>query len=114
MADIDKDSLINMIGGIIGEDKKGAVESIVNSIDSGKAPKASPVASDNTQIINTAEIMTKMARVMDKLNHTQNNREFALLSAIRPYVRDTRKSKVDTCLKMLQVVNVMNEMKKEG
>ena len=111
MADIDKEGLMNMLGGLLGEDKKGAVESIMNSVGNDSQGSGSP---NNADAINTAELMTKMTRIMDKLNRTKDNREFALLSAIRPYVRDQRKNKVDTCLKMLQVVNVMNEIKKEG
>jgi len=107
MADIDKEGLMNMLGGLIGDEKKGAVESLMNSFDSPKSE------SDGSEFINTAELMTKMTRVMDKLNHTRDNREFQLLSAIRPYVRDQRRGRVDTCLKMLQVVSVMNELKKE-
>lgn len=113
MADIDKEGLINMLGSLVGEDKKSTVESLVNSIDS-QASDSHNDTSDNSQFINTAEVMSKMTRVMEKLNRTKDNREFALLSAIRPYVRDERKSRVDTCLKMLQVVNVVNEIKKEG
>lgn len=107
MADIDKDSLMNMLGGLIGDDKKDAVESLMGSFNTQRNEP------DNSEFINTAELMTKMTRIMDKLNHTKDNREFQLLSAIRPYIRDQRKGRLDSCLKMLQVVNVMNELKKE-
>lgn len=110
VADINKDEIMNMLGSILGEDKKDSVGALLNSIDTQKSNSKS----DDAQTLNTAEIMSKMARVMDKLQHTGNKHEFALLSAIRPYMRDSRKTKVDTCLKMLQVVSVVNEMKKEG
>ena len=110
MADIDKESLMNMLGGLIGDDKKETVDSLLNSLGS----QSSDSKADNSQAINTVEMMSKMTRVMEKLNSTRDNREFALLSAIRPYMRDDRRSKVDTCMKMIQVVNVMNEIKKEG
>ena len=112
MADIDKDNLMNMLGSIIGDDKKDSVSSLLGSL--GASSESISGSTDNSQILNSAEVMAKMTRVMEKLNHTKDNREFALLSAIRPYVRENRKTKLDTCLKMLQVVNVMNEMKKEG
>ena len=112
MADIDKEGIVNMLGNILGEDKKDAVDSLLNSL--GTSSNDGDGDTDNSQLLNTAEVMTKMTRVMDKLNHTKNNKEFALLSAIRPYMRETRRSKVDTCMKMLQVVSVINEIKKEG
>lgn len=115
MADFDKESLMNMLGGLVGEDKKGTVESLLNSIGDKKS-KSSPTLppTDFGAEINTAELMAKMTGVMDKLKHSRNNREVVLLSAIRPYLRDERKSKADACLKLLQVVSVMNEIKKEG
>ena len=109
MADINKEEIMNMLGNILGDDKKGAVDSLLTSMNTQKT-----VSDDNAQILNTAEIMTKMTRVMEKMKNSGNKPEFALLSAIRPYMRDSRKTKVDTCLKMLQVVNVVNEMKNEG
>lgn len=114
MADIDKEGLMNMLGSILGEDKKSTVDSLVNSFDSQNSSSSGDGAVNASELIDTAEMMTKISRVMEKLNHTKNNREFALLSAIRPYVRDTRKGTVDTCLRMLQMVNVVNEIKKEG
>ena len=110
MADIDKEGLMNMLGSLIGDDKKESVDSLLSSIGT----QSTGGASDNPQIINTAEMMSKMTKIMEKLGNTRDNREFALLSAMRPYMRNDRRSKVDTCLKMLQVVNVMKEMKKEG
>lgn len=109
MADIDKDGLLNMLGGILGDEKKGNVDALLSSLGSSSSSESGV---NNSELINTAEVMTKITRVMDKINHTKDNREFALLSAIRPYMRDNRRNKVDTCMKMLQILNVMNEMKK--
>ena len=69
---------------------------------------------NSVDFADTKELMSKMTGVIDKLNRTKNNREFILLSAVRPYMRSSRRGTIDTCLKLLQVVNVVNEMKKES
>lgn len=115
MADFDKESIMNMINSLIGEtntkkdgfsDTKDVNESISDNINSSFP--------DNSDFYNTAEIMSRMTGIIDKLNRTKNNREFMLLSAVRPYMRSSRRGKIDTCMKLLQVVNVVNEMKKES
>ena len=111
MADLDKDSIINMIGSILGENKSSSQDNISQS-DANVSQKN--MFSDNdssSDLLDTAMLMSKMTDVVGKLNQSKNNREFALLSAVKPYMRDDRKGKIDTCLKILQVVNVINTIK---
>lgn len=115
MADLDKDSIINMIGSILGENKSSSQDNISQS-DANVSQKNmfSGSFSDNnssSDLLDTAMLMSKMTDVVGKLNQSKNNREFALLSAVKPYMRDDRKGKIDTCLKILQVVNVINTIK---
>lgn len=115
MADLDKDSIINMIGSILGENKSSSQDNISQS-DANVSQKNmfSGSLSDNnssSDLLDTAMLMSKMTDVVGKLNQSKNNREFALLSAVKPYMRDDRKGKIDTCLKILQVVNVINTIK---
>ena len=115
MADLDKDSIINMIGSILGENKSSSQDNISQS-DANMSQKNmfSGSFSDNnssSDLLDTAMLMSKMTDVVGKLNQSKNNREFALLSAVKPYMRDDRKGKIDTCLKILQVVNVINTIK---
>lgn len=111
MAEIDKESIANMLGSILGEDKKNTVNSLLDSLG-GSETQNSP--QNNSELLDSAEIMAKMTKVLGKLNNTKNNRDFALLYAIRPFMRAGRQGKIDTCLKMLQAVTVINEIKKEG
>ena len=121
MADFDKESIMNMINSLIGEAnaKKEGFSDTNNdngSVSDNNIPFFSGNSdnSANSDFYNTAEIMSRMTGIIDKLNRTKNNREFMLLSAVRPYMRSSRRGKIDTCMKLLQVVNVVNEMKKES
>lgn len=116
MADLDKDSLINMLGSILGENKaqSNSSEAKTQNINTDALKNVfsqSTDKNDTSNLLDTTALMSKMTEIVGKLNQTKNNREFALLSAIKPYMREERKPKIDTCLRILQVVNVLNTMK---
>lgn len=119
MADFDKDNIMNMLGSIL-QDEKSPLKNIINSsvgntntTDNEKNQFSFPqnTKSENPDLLDTATLMAKMTDIVGKLNQTKNNREFALLSAVKPYMREERKPKIDTCLRILQVVNVLSTMK---
>lgn len=114
MADLDKDSIINMIDSILGENKGTAQTPPTQNINSDAVKNlfsSAPTKNDTSDLLDTTALMAKMTEIVGKLNQTKNNREFALLSAVKPYMREERKPKIDTCLRILQVVNVLNTMK---
>ncbi len=108
MADFDKDGLMNILNSIIGENKTSDTNNVENENKDFSSYSANP------ELLNTAEIMTKMTSVIDRMNRCKNNREFVLLSALRPYMRTARRGRIDACLKVLQVINVFNDMNKES
>lgn len=115
MADFDKDSLINMIGSILGDGKTapngGSEPAPINTEALKNTLSGVTAKNDTSDLLDTAALMAKVSDIVGKLNQTKNNREFALLSAVKPYMREERKPKIDTCLRILQVVNVLNTMK---
>ncbi len=126
MADFDKDSLMNILNSLISNNKGSDtnassfenvqnVQNVQNMQDiqeNGNTDFSS--FSADPELLNTAEIMTKMTGLIDRMNRCKNNREFVLLSALRPYMRTARRGRIDACLKVLQVINVFNDMKKES
>ena len=114
MADLDKDSIINMIGSILGDNKNSSqtASSPTDASESLKDVVSNSSSNENSaDLLDTAMLMSKMGDIVGKLNQSKNNREFALLSAIKPYMRYGRKGKIDACLKIIQVVNVINTIK---
>ncbi len=112
MADFDKEGLLNMLGSIIGDNSSSGSDS--DSDENKNINFNSSQLENNSELLDTAELMSKMTNMVDRLNRSKNNREFVLLSALKPYMRSSRRGKIDTCLKLLQVMNVFGEMKKES
>ena len=112
MADFDKDSIMNLLSGILGEDKKESISDVIDTVsnsmpkeNTGAAPKS------NDSLFDTAAVMSQMTNIMSKVNSAKNGREYNLLTAIRPYMRETRQPKLDSCMKMLQVVSIIGEFR---
>lgn len=108
MADFDKDGLMNILNSLMSDNKTSGT----NQNEDDSTDYSSNYL--NSELLNTAEIMTKMTGLIDKMNRCKNNKEFVLLSALKPYMRAARRGHIDSCLKVLQIVNVFNDMKKES
>lgn len=108
MADFDKDGLMNILNSLMSDNKT----SDTKQSEEGSMDYSS--YSSNSEFLNTAEIMTKMTGLIDRMNRCKNNKEFVLLSALKPYMRAARRGHIDSCLKVLQIINVFNDMKKES
>ena len=108
MADFDKDGLMNILNSIISDNQTS------NSNQKENENTDYSSYSSNSELLNTAEIMTKMTGLIDRMNRCKNNKEFVLLSALKPYMRSARRGRIDSCLKVLQIINVFNDMKKES
>ena len=108
MADFDKDGLMNILNSLMSDNKTSGT----NQSEDGSTDYSSN--SLNSELLNTAEIMTKMTGLIDKMNRCKSNKEFVLLSALKPYMRAARRGHIDSCLKVLQIINVFNDMKKES
>lgn len=62
------------------------------------------------------DLVRKMKNVMDKLN-TRNDPRINLLTAIRPFLNNSRQKRLGNCIKILQVsklTNFMDDHEKSG
>ena len=109
MADIDKNNIMDIINNLVSGDKKDDLSGIINSLTGGgESEKSSDPA-----LFDTAQIMGQVTNIMGKVNNAKNSSSYNLFTALRPYIREERKTKLDSCLKILQAVNILNEFKKE-
>ena len=115
MADFDKDSIMNLLGGLLGEDKKESISNIVDSVSNAMPSETvnnlNSEKKSNDSLLDTAAIMSQMTNIMSKVNNAKNGREYNLLTAIRPYMRETRQPKIDSCMKILQAVSIIGEFR---
>jgi hypothetical protein len=109
MAEIDKNSIMDIISGLVSDDKKEDVSNILSSLTGGSEKEKN----EDPVLFDTAQVMGQITNIMGKVGNAKNHRGYALLSALRPYIREERKTKLDSCMKILQAVTIINEFKKE-
>jgi hypothetical protein len=112
MADIDKDSIMNILGNLLGEDKKETASQMVDAVSNAVSKpqeQERPKTGGTASLFDTNAIMGHMTDFMGKMNNAKNSREYSLLNAIRPYMRETRAPKIDSCLKIVQAISILNE-----
>lgn len=111
----------------LNENSKSSNE---NSIDSNKSSKNSSEASrnlnensrfsnDNSRESNNAsnfdvDTLLKMKSMMDKINQNQPDPRSDLLKSLKPYLRDSRKRKVDEYIKLFRMGKVLEMMNPLG
>ena len=111
MADFDKDSVMNLLGGLLGEDKKDSISEVIDSVAGGMPKTGGDINSpkSNDSLFDTAAVMSQVTSLMSKVNNARNGREYNLLTAIRPYMREARQPKIDSCMKIIQAISIIGE-----
>jgi len=66
----------------------------------------------NSNTSNTIDIETilKMKTIIEKMNKTQNDPRSNLLRSLKPYLRSSRKDKLEQYVKLLSMTNVMEAL----
>ena len=60
------------------------------------------------------ETMMRIMKVMNSMNSPQNNASANLLNSLRPFLRDSKKEKLDQYVKMVKISNVISELNHLG
>ncbi len=113
MADIDKNMIMGMLQNLLGDSEQKAAESPDSGLEEQSVSlPVVPNAKDTDDFLNTAAMMSRFTEVMGKFQTAGNSKEATLLTALRPYLRESRRPKVDTMLRTLQAFRVFSELKK--
>lgn len=67
----------------------------------------------NFNQIDTDTIL-KFQKIFELLNKKNNNKDEQLLRALKPYMRDSRKDKIDQYIKLLHMIKVFEQFKEMG
>lgn len=88
-------------------------ESIKNSSNYSTETKNS---SDNSNPFSNIDIPTimKMKSIMDKLNSSPNNPRSNLLLSLKPYLKPSRKEKVDQYIKIFSMTQILDTLNSNG
>ena len=72
----------------------------------------SNMTEDGTQI--DFDTMMRLTQIMSAMNSSQNNASTNLLYAMKPFLRDSKKQKIDQYAQLLKFSSVMQEINKSG
>lgn len=70
-------------------------------------------SSSNNNFNIDIETMLKIKKAMDKMNTNQNNPRTNLLLSLKPYLKPSRKDKVDQYIKLLNMENMLEIFKQD-
>ena len=95
------------------------IKNIVNNFSSsGKSDSGTSSSSNNNTSSDTSGIdfdtILKMKTIMDSINNPQNDPRSNLLKSLKPYLRDSRKSKVDQYIKIFSMGKVFEALNPLG
>lgn len=86
------------------------ISKLVSALSSNSSSESSDTSSSSTPNIDINTIL-KMKNIMDKMNQNQNDPRANLLLSLKPYLKKSRKDKVEQYIKLFQMTNVMDFLK---
>ena len=60
------------------------------------------------------EMILKFQKILTLLNQNKNSKDETLLRALKPYMRDSRKEKIDQYIKLLRILNLFEKFQEMG
>jgi len=114
MSDDLSDLIKNFSNSNIDMNKVNDLLSSLKSTDESSASNdssSSESTSANNIDINT---MLKIKEMMDKINSSHNDKRSNLLLALKPYLRESRQTKLDQYMKLLNMAPLLEMFKNDG
>ena len=114
MSDDLSDLIKNFSNSNIDMNKVNDLLSSLKSTDkssSSNDSSSSESTSDNNIDINT---MLKIKEMMDKINSSHNDKRSNLLLALKPYLRESRQTKLDQYMKLLNMAPLLEMFINDG
>ena len=119
---IDLSSLINNMSNSSNDSKNVSTNSdstpsldeiLYNTSKNVKIDASNKSSNDNFQMPDMDSIM-KIIKIMNSINSNTNNPSANLLYSLKPFLRDSKKEKVDQYVKFLKISSVISEINKSG
>lgn len=96
------------------------VNDILNSLNtsdkSSSTNNSTQDTSSNSNTTNNIDINTilKIKEIMDKINSTHNDKRSHLLMALKPFLRESRQTKLDQYMKLLDIAPLLEMFKNDN
>ncbi len=114
MADesINLSGAVDMLKGMLsGEEGQQQLQNILGMLKG--SPDANHIPGESTGGIDpeNLEMMLKLQRAMSAMNNQKSNSQAQLLMALKPFLKPSRREKVDSAMKMLKFTSLIEIMK---
>lgn len=107
------ETLTNMLS---GDEGKQQIQNILNMF-SGNTPEHTDTGNATGGIDpENIELMFKLQNIMSKMNSRKNSSQSQLLSALKPFLKPSRREKVDSAMRLLsfsEVFEIMREVQED-
>lgn len=100
--------------GNIPDEMKEAISSFSNSSNSQNQNYSKNNEKQNSDFQFDANTMYKMKNIIEKMSQNKDDPRANLLQSLKPYLKETRKEKVDQYIKMLNMSKVMEMFNDSG
>lgn len=113
----DLSSLFEMLNNKGGEDSSfsnssPSLDEILNSVSPNNSSSTSNADSDFQ--MPDMETITKIMKLMKSINSNSDSPSANLLYSLKPFLRDSKKDKVEQCVKILKISSIISEINKSG
>ena len=114
MSDDLSDLIKNFSNSNIDKNKVNDLLSSLKSTD--KSSPSNDSSSSESTSANNIDIntMLKIKEMMDKINSSHNDKRSNLLLALKPYLRESRQTKLDQYMKLLNIAPLLEMFKDDG
>lgn len=111
---MDENDMSDMIKNISKMINDGNIpDEIKNIVENLKSDNSSSVNNSNDSPNLDFDTILKMKSIFEKMNSTEDPRA-NLLRSLKPYLKDSRKSKVDQYIQLFNMTKVMDILKPNG
>ena len=94
-------------------DQTPTLDDILNNKSSNDSSSSNQNSNNDFQMPDMDTIM-KIMKLMNSIKENDNNPSTNLLFSLKPFLRDSKKEKVDQYIKFLKISSVLNEINKSG
>lgn len=125
----DMSELINKLNDMLGSDSSSDLKNLINNFANNSDNKSSDTSSNNNSNYNNSnndeddkfsnfnidfETIMKIKTIMDALNTKKDDPRAKLLKSLKPYLKESRKNKVDQYIGLLNMSQVFELFKNSG
>lgn len=112
----DLSNLIQNFSNTVNSDSSGELKKLINSLSSSNDKSSSNKSKDSNSNDFNFDINTIMQikKIMDSINSNKDDPRANLLRSLKPYLKDSRKNKIDQYIQLLKIGSLFNIMKENG